>query len=715
MQKDLSCKDTTISKLTREVETLKRNIWEHETSMETMTSKISKMKDGLKKFEVNEAREKELHNIHQKLKVAEAKQKQQEDFIASQAEEINKLKQTLSEEREEKKKMQADLGQVRFELDDITRAERMVRVDMEQATKQMERFHNRVLQVAFSIPGKGLPKKEMNEDDLIEILKTMAQAQSTVNETIKTMEIKVKEAQQEKEELIKKLNQLNPQILQLLTRLESSGLRSANLKKELELLESVSVETPFTWVKNHFMKLLKTEINWQCKIEASLEKCGVNMKISTSEPSQHINWLQNKWSVALEENEQLKKRIAKSDENHMSELQIALEIKEKETVERIKEAEEKAMLQGKENLANAVEEMQNLQVEKQAAAVKKEKEKIEDLSITVDKLKKLINEKDKETQDKLEEANKVLTEMEELKVHKSELEERLQVARDELGLQAEKNKIQLQADKNQREKEILTYKEQIKQHSITICTLEEKLAKMTKAHKKSMDQVATLEEKLHENRTQLPVKRSPPPKPKVIVQKPPPDLLVHDQLITVLRKEALELKQQLQEKEEVIIGLRKDLLGTSARLSDIKGELCEESKKKLEHSKHSINMHQQEMNNLRQKLAALSQVIEEKKEHIKRLQTDLEREKGTTRSYKQNNDDLSEKIALLERFVEQEKAERYKIDNFSEREDQYASELANLGAQCRGERHHQVIERQREALAELRKKLKILEQSKFRE
>lgn len=216
MQKDLSCKDTTISKLTREVETLKRNIWENETSMETMTSKISKMKDGLKKFEVNEAREKELHNIHQKLKVAEVKQKQQEDFIASQAEEINKLKQTMSEEREEKKKMQADLGQVRFELDDITRAERMVRVDMEQATKQMERFHNRVLQVVFSIPGKGLPKKEMNEDDLIEILKTMAQAQNTVNETIKTMERKVEEAQQAKEELIKKLNQLNPQILQLL-------------------------------------------------------------------------------------------------------------------------------------------------------------------------------------------------------------------------------------------------------------------------------------------------------------------------------------------------------------------------------------------------------------------------------------------------------------------------------------------------------------------
>ena len=44
----------------------------------------------------------------------------------------------------------------------------------------------------------------------------------------------------------------------------------------------------------------------------------------------------------------------------------------------------------------------------------------------------------------------------------------------------------------------------------------------------------------------------------------------------------------------------------------------------MEHSKHSINMQQREMNDLRQKLAALSKVIEDKKDHIKKLQMDLE-------------------------------------------------------------------------------------------
>ena len=64
----------------------------------------------------------------------------------------------------------------------------------------------------------------------------------------------------------------------------------------------------------------------------------------------------------------------------------------------------------------------------------------------------------------------------------------------------------------------------------------------------------------------------PPPKPKVILQRPVVDVSATEQLISQLRMENVELQKNLLEQQTTILGLRRDLAGASARLTDMAGE-----------------------------------------------------------------------------------------------------------------------------------------------
>ncbi len=62
-----------------------------------------------------------------------------------------------------------------------------------------------------------------------------------------------------------------------------------------------------------------------------------------------------------------------------------------------------------------------------------------------------------------------------------------------------------------------------------------------------------------------------PPKPRVVIQRAAVDVAGLEQTLTALRAENVELQKQVTESQGVIAGLRRDLAGASARLSDITG------------------------------------------------------------------------------------------------------------------------------------------------
>ncbi|NXS90161.1 FHAD1 protein, partial [Erpornis zantholeuca] len=268
-------------------------------------------------------------------------------------------------------------------------------------------------------------------------------------------------------------------------------------------------------------------------------------------------------------------------------------------------------------------------------------------------------------------------------------------------LQAVREENELQRQKLQ--EEVAGYREQSKQHSLTILALEDRLLEAAQQKKMLEEEKAALVEKMEG--------LWPTPHHKVIPgdQKPGFPVAVRFALIfpRKLQEELAVVQGMLLEKKAVISRLTRELLETRARMSDMRGELSEEQKVELEHSQRQLKRREWEVNHLREKLSEMSTLVEEKDRALKAAAEEL---RYTLTSPKASQMPLLPSAwqrgcvyAGLE--LHQMQTGQEPVCFFQEP----PSDLAELGAKCRGLRHEETIQRQREGLAELRERVKMLE------
>ncbi|KAF1446309.1 Forkhead-associated domain-containing protein 1, partial [Spheniscus demersus] len=235
------------------------------------------------------------------------------------------------------------------------------------------------------------------------------------------------------------------------------------------------------------------------------------------------------------------------------------------------------------------------------------------------------------------------------------------------------------------QEEIVEYKEQSKQHSLTIVALEDRLLEAKQQQK-------TLEE---ENAA-LSFKRT-----------------VRFAIIFLrkFREELAAAQSVLLSKEAVIAGLTKELAETRARMSDMRGELSEEQKVELERNLRRVKCQERELNLLREKISQMSSLVEKKDQALKAAAQELRytplnwwhlgisppEQKASLRA-----SELSSAMLSLWKCHVNRNGGLVELMP-------PALDLADLGAKCRGLRHEETIQRQKEGLAELRERIKMLE------
>ncbi|NWQ96262.1 FHAD1 protein, partial [Burhinus bistriatus] len=242
------------------------------------------------------------------------------------------------------------------------------------------------------------------------------------------------------------------------------------------------------------------------------------------------------------------------------------------------------------------------------------------------------------------------------------------------------------------QEEIVEYKEQSKQHSLTIVALEERLLEAQQQQKTLEEEKAALVEKMEGSYG------------------------LHGMIAMIclrkIREELAAAQSALLSKEAIIADLAKELGETRARMSDMRGELSEEQKVERERNQSRVKHQERELNLLREKLSQMSSLVEKKDRALEAAAAELRYTPRKDADPKKDALGMPVQAAEASKRVSPQGscrglALRRNRPGFFFQEP--VLDLADLGAKCRGLRHEETIQRQKEGLAELRERIKVLE------
>ncbi|KAM9689196.1 forkhead-associated domain-containing protein 1 [Trichechus inunguis] len=361
-------------------------------------------------------------------------------------------------------------------------------------------------------------------------------------------------------------------------------------------------------------------------------------------------------------------------------------------------------------------------------AIEKEKKKVQDLENHLTKQKEEIElkvQKEDVLNNKLNDALAMVEETQKTKVAESLKVESLTIKVNETLAELETTKTKMimmderillqqqtikalqderESQKRGFEKEIAEYKEQIKQHSQTIVSLEERLQKVTQHHKKIEGEIAALKDN-DPGLSGTFQKEEIQPDPSAA---PPKESNIKEDVCDHLIEDLLTAQKEILSQQEVIVRLRKDLTEAHGRMSDLRGELNEKQKMELEQNMVLIQRQSCELSMLKEKMAQVTSVVEKKDRELEILKEALRasQEKHKLQLSPEKNEKPRSTAQMRDISVQMEPIH---TDIFLSSQEEQS--FSDLGAKCKGSRHEEVIQRQKKALSELRARIKELEKA----
>ncbi|XP_032509649.1 forkhead-associated domain-containing protein 1 isoform X1 [Phocoena sinus] len=707
-----------------------------------------------------EAQEKELKLCKTQIHDMEKEMKTLREELKRSSTEQSLISKTLREKSKVEEKLQEDSRRKLLQLQEMGTRENLIKANLERAVGQLELFRSQVIKATYGRV-KPFQDRPVSDEQLIEKITRVTEDNINFRQKKRTLQKETQLSSCEQEEMTENIVKLKTSLdscqacmkmsccsndlkkeVDLLQRLQVSppvsGLQKVALDilrlslswlEETEhLLHELGIQFSSSdkglplylkYLLEHYQKITSWTQELQIKIKSSQE---TQQYLLQEKLRQHLAEKEKLTEERLQQEEKLKARIKR-----LTEEKSALEETISQEKSRAKEAleEEQSKVQELENRLTRQKEISESSIayEKHKAkeAIEKEKKKVQDLENRITKQKEEIDlkmQKEDILNDKLNDAlamvektqktktaeslkaeslttklSETLAELETAKTKMIMMEERMQLQ--QLTVRALQEEQESQ--KHGFEKQIMEYKDQIKQHTQTIVSLEERLQKETE-HRKKIGEIATLKDNdpAQEGETQ-----------QDTVAAPPVESSAKDAVCEHLIEDLLTAQKEILSQQE-IMRLRKNLTEAHSRMSDLRGELNERQKMELERNVALVQQQSSELSVLKEKMAQMSSLLEKKDKELEALKRALRasQEKHRLQLHKEKEQKPRNTTQMCDISVQ---IEPIHTDIFLSSQEEQS--FGDLGAKCKGSRHEEVIQRQKKALSELRARIKELEKA----
>ncbi|XP_043387866.1 forkhead-associated domain-containing protein 1 isoform X6 [Chelonia mydas] len=606
----------------------------------------------------------------------------EQEIITSRLAEKTKAEEELKKECERKC----------LQLQEMGRREGLIKADLEQAKAQLECFKKQMIEIFYSQEAE-IPET-VTDQQLMEKISQITNENLQNHEEEKLLQEEMSSKDSEEKEVSESVEMLKKSLDEFQAFLNTSYC-SSSLKREICNLQDLCIDPSVLWIHTPVVKILSSLLSWVEAMEQLLHDVGIDVSCSDKGMASYMKSLLENNHETVGRIQTLQAQLDKLQESQNSLLHEKLnELK----VEHEKELQDKIkliLLEKEEENKKILDSAVAQEKDKLKESVEEEKKKVQHLENQWRHLTEVIELKMKEEEIVNAKLIEAVDSLEEARKREAMLQEHLLMQDKHLTLIQDENELL----KQKIQKEIMEYKEQIKQHSETIVALEDRLLEATQHQKNIEEENLALREKIEI------FQKEPQQSASSVSQ----ELSDNEEAHVLLIGELAAARKEILSKQAIILGLKKDLSEAKARMSDMIGELSEKQKMELERNLILVRSQESELNVLREKLFEMSDLVDKKD---KDLRTSAEELRHAKEKLKKLKNAAKEKESEFEKLPQTDvQASNTTKDEVPETKKKQNLDLADVGAKCKGLRHEEIIQRQKDALTELRDRIKTLEKT----